>query len=156
VDDVGVGATAVQPDPGRRLGLRVAAVRAGLLVSTSPAPLGLCAPNNDAAPWEWVGTVSPLMSMMVATASRWRRPRLRAQYPPADMPAKMRPSRSGWVRSMESIVGWFAISMWLWRRHVVHDEADWQRRRAFGTYQTPLPAESRSRGGHVDKAGHVT
>jgi hypothetical protein len=53
-------------------------------------------------------------------------------------------------------LGWFAISMWLWRRHVVHDEADWQRRRAFGTYQTPLPAESRSRGGHVDKAGHVT
>ena len=27
-------------------------------------------------------------------------------------------------------VGWFAISMWLWRRHVVHDDAEWQTTRA--------------------------
>ncbi len=28
--------------------------------------------------------------------------------------------------------GWFAISMWLWRRHVRDDDAAWQARRAAG------------------------
>jgi hypothetical protein len=53
-------------------------------------------------------------------------------------------------------LGWFAISMWLWRRHVVDDEADWQQRRASANSQSSLTPAARPRGGHVDKAGHVT
>jgi hypothetical protein len=51
-------------------------------------------------------------------------------------------------------LAWFATSMWLWRRHVVYDDAEWQQRRASSARPKPNAAPVR-RGGHVDKAGHV-
>jgi hypothetical protein len=53
-------------------------------------------------------------------------------------------------------LGWFATSMWLWRRHTVFDDAQWQQQRSAGTVRPKSTVASAPRGGHVDKAGHVT
>ncbi len=82
-------------------GLSVATYSAGMLASARAWPAGP-EPNRAANPPACVGTVSPDMSTIAAKVSRWRSPRLSAQYPPADMPPTARWLRSATVRSCAS------------------------------------------------------
>jgi hypothetical protein len=52
-------------------------------------------------------------------------------------------------------VGWFAISMWLWRKHTRYDDAEWEARKQ-GRSPTPKPVAAKRRGGHVGPGGHIT
>jgi hypothetical protein len=56
-------------------------------------------------------------------------------------------------------VGWFTISMWLWRKHTRYDDAEWETQKRRGDKQMPArvaPAVSVRRGGHVGREGHIT
>jgi hypothetical protein len=52
-------------------------------------------------------------------------------------------------------IGWFGLSMWLWRKHTVYDDADWKTRQR-DKKQESGPAAMPRRGGHVGRGGEIT
>jgi hypothetical protein len=53
-------------------------------------------------------------------------------------------------------IGWFTISMWLWRKHTVHDDADWAARKRGDKPPLPVAPSAARRGGHVGSGGKIT
>jgi hypothetical protein len=55
-------------------------------------------------------------------------------------------------------LGWFAISMWLWRKNTTYDDAEWEAQKRANNPQAArvAPAVSVRRGGHVGRGGHIT
>ncbi len=49
--------------------------------------------------------------------------------------------RTGYAAAWGIItLGWFTISMWLWRKHTVHDNAEYERSRSAGSSPPKRPA----------------
>jgi hypothetical protein len=55
-------------------------------------------------------------------------------------------------------VGWFAISMWLWRKHTRYDDAEWEAHKRANKPQAArvAPVVSVRRRGHVGRGGRIT
>jgi hypothetical protein len=52
-------------------------------------------------------------------------------------------------------IGWFSISMWLWRKHTTYDDQAWAAEKR-GMNPESAPAAAPRRGGHVGRGGHIT